>query len=900
MTLEPSGTAYHFTSTGQLSSEADRNANAITFAYNPDGTLSRITDTQGRVITLTESAGRISTITGPTGRVASYGYDSSGDLTSFTDAMGRRWSYGYASPGLLSTITDPAGNVTSISYERIATVSSITYAAGSADSAKTSFAYYLAQASQCPASTTQACTVLIDADAHTSTYYFDPIGRPTMATDANGNQRSASYDPYSNVISLTDAMTSPNTTHFYYDDTSAPKALTSYSAPSGYGVTYTYGDPAHPYLPSAVTDAQGNTTTYGYDASGNVTSLTDATGHTSTQGIQGTNASCGARPGEVCYATTPAGNTTTYAYDASGNQTATYPPSPLGATTASYDSLGRPATVTNPNGASATYTYNADDQVTKVAYSDSSSAAYAYDANANLTSETGPTGTTNYGYDHQGREDSLTSPAGATSSLTYDGVGNITSYTDTGGTVAYGYDPANNLISLTEPGGSCVGAFTSGCTTFGYNNDDQLVSEYLANGTIQDYDYDADGRMLDNGVLTRSGPVAYGATYDYNNAGGTDTALVQSVQDDISGVSSTYSYDALNRLTGANTPGVADYLYGYDPDGNMTSASPNGGTSYQYATYNAADELAGTAASFDAAGNETTLQTGAALGYNSRSQTTQATPAGGSAYSLGYDGTTQDRLNADAGDSLANTLLGLGSETDTNGTTGYFTRTPDGTPISIRINGASYYYNTDNQGSVVLVTSYTGAVLDNLVYDPYGNLTAASTGSFGQPLGYLGQFYDAVGLYHLGARYYDPTEPRFTQLDPTGADPGYLYAGDNPVNLSDPAGLNYYFTFDLATTQAIAAFFQAGGNLADGALASELDVDPELSILLNSISQLGATVGDEFESCAIALGGVLRHRHPHSKQRYGCQLQITTFHIFGFDLRVPTGTISVYVVRRKG
>ncbi|MGH9071369.1 MAG: RHS repeat-associated core domain-containing protein, partial [Acidimicrobiales bacterium] len=105
-------------------------------------------------------------------------------------------------------------------------------------------------------------------------------------------------------------------------------------------------------------------------------------------------------------------------------------------------------------------------------------------------------------------------------------------------------------------------------------------------------------------------------------------------------------------------------------------------------------------------------------------------------------------------------------------------------------------------------TSYTGAVLDNLVYDPYGNLTAASTGSFGQPLGYLGQFYDAVGRYHLGARYYDPTEPRFTQLDPSGANPGYVYAGDNPVNFSDPSGLCGVFScIGNFFTNAIPNFF---------------------------------------------------------------------------------------------
>lgn len=528
-----------------------------------------------------------------------------------------------------------------------------------------------------------------------------------------------------------------------------------------------------------MTDAQGNITKYGYDANGNVISVTDATGHTSSEGIQGTNASCGAHPGEVCYSITPAGDTTTYAYDASGNQTAVHPPSPLGASTASYDSLGRPSVVTNPNGASATYTYNTDDQVTNVAYSGASSAAYSY-ADGNEASETGPTGTTDYGYDHQGRENSLTSPAGATSQVTYDGVGNITSYTDAGGTVSYGYDPANNLTSLTEPGGSCTGEFTTGCTTFGYNNDDQLASQHLANGTTQDYDYNSDGRVLDEVVLSYSGPVAYGATYNYKTPGGANTALVQSVQNDITGVSSGYSYDTLNRLTGANTPGAADYLYGYDPNGNLTSYSTNGGGTYQYAT-------------FDSAGNETTLPSASALAYNSRSQTTQATPAGGAAYSLGYDGVTQNRLNSDEGASFANTLLGLGAQT-ANGTTGYFTRTPNGTPISIRINGTSYYYSTDYQGSVILLTAYNGAVLDTLVYDPYGNLTPASSGSVGQSLGYLGQSYDgSVGLYHLGARYYDPTEARFTQLDPSGQDPGYVYAGDNPVNFSDPSGTIFGF-----------------------------------------------------------------------------------------------------------
>lgn len=58
--------------------------------------------------------------------------------------------------------------------------------------------------------------------------------------------------------------------------------------------------------------------------------------------------------------------------------------------------------------------------------------------------------------------------------------------------------------------------------------------------------------------------------------------------------------------------------------------------------------------------------------------------------------------------------------------------------------------------------------------------------------------YDsATGLYHIGARYYDPNFDRWTQMDPvymgTMSNPqsldGYAYALDNPVNFVDLSGL---------------------------------------------------------------------------------------------------------------
>jgi RHS repeat-associated protein len=85
-------------------------------------------------------------------------------------------------------------------------------------------------------------------------------------------------------------------------------------------------------------------------------------------------------------------------------------------------------------------------------------------------------------------------------------------------------------------------------------------------------------------------------------------------------------------------------------------------------------------------------------------------------------------------------------------------------------------------------------VTDTYAYDSWGNLIAR-TGTTQQPFTWNGAYgYEYVpftGLYHVGAREYDPRTARWLQRDPIGVAGGhpnvYLYCGNDPINATDPS-----------------------------------------------------------------------------------------------------------------
>jgi len=105
------------------------------------------------------------------------------------------------------------------------------------------------------------------------------------------------------------------------------------------------------------------------------------------------------------------------------------------------------------------------------------------------------------------------------------------------------------------------------------------------------------------------------------------------------------------------------------------------------------------------------------------------------------------------------------------------------------------YYVHDGLGSVRQLLDGTGDLETSYAYDPFG--VPVVGGDVSNPYQFTGEAWDAeVELLYLRARYYQPGVGRFVTKDPWAGDvwrPGtlnrYAYVQNNPVNSTDPRGL---------------------------------------------------------------------------------------------------------------
>ncbi len=175
--------------------------------------------------------------------------------------------------------------------------------------------------------------------------------------------------------------------------------------------------------------------------------------------------------------------------------------------------------------------------------------------------------------------------------------------------------------------------------------------------------------------------------------------------------------------------------------------------------------------------------------------------SGGTSYLYDTGGNQLIRRDSDS------TTLNLGTDQITlNTATGKVTNTrtyaaPGGLSVTrITRDGTSTltYASSDHHGTGGVQFNATDLAHVRRASDPFGNDrgTTPAPGSWAGDKGFVGGTREnSTGFTLLGAREYDPTTGRFISPDPliNAGDPqqwnAYAYAGNSPVNVSDPSGL---------------------------------------------------------------------------------------------------------------
>jgi len=193
-------------------------------------------------------------------------------------------------------------------------------------------------------------------------------------------------------------------------------------------------------------------------------------------------------------------------------------------------------------------------------------------------------------------------------------------------------------------------------------------------------------------------------------------------------------------------------------------------------------------------------------------------------------------------------VLQDGSETYAYGVGGLISQT-DGS-------GNQSYFLGNGLGSTEKLTDGSGNIVASYKYDIFGAVRA-STGSGSAEYRFTGQQDDAtLGYTYLWARYYDRQTGRFLSKDPfpgTLANPAsqhyYGYAQNNPVNWTDPSGLE---TWGIGIGGSVGAVF--------GAHPSQMlvwDDSGNVAILLSeAVSLLGPA--------SAFVGGIAQHTSAQS------------------------------------
>jgi len=214
----------------------------------------------------------------------------------------------------------------------------------------------------------------------------------------------------------------------------------------------------------------------------------------------------------------------------------------------SYDNLDRLTQELTPQG-TVQYQYDSITRLTNMTVNGQTPVSYQYDSASRLTQVAQGTQVVGLEYDAAGRRTSLAHPNGVNTTYTYDTAARLTNILHQGPSsiiedLTYTYDAAGNRVSLTRPSGAST--VLPGPVQAAYDTANEQIQ---FNNPTPNLTYDANGNLI-----------------SHTDASGT----------------TTYTWDARNRLTGINGPGVSTSFV-YDALGRRVIKTNNGViTRYHY------------------------------------------------------------------------------------------------------------------------------------------------------------------------------------------------------------------------------------------------------------------------------------------------------------------------------
>jgi RHS repeat-associated protein len=451
----------------------------------------------------------------------------------------------------------------------------------------------------------------------------------------------------------------------------------------------------------------------------------------------------------------------------------------------SYDNDGNLLQRVDGNGVTTNYIYNdSESLLTDIQYPATTSfnVHFTYDSYGRRSGMTDGTGSQSYSY---GNLDELlsvsttyTGLSAKTISYSYYPNGSRESMTTPAGTFDYSYDAAGRPASMTNP--------SNETTSWTYQNNDWLQTQTLDNGATATYTYNALGQVTR--LLNQLG----GSTIsDFTNISydgfGNRTSVTASVPGTtpLNGTTS-YTFDTRNQLTQESSTRNGGFTdnFGYDSAGNPTSFK---GLSK---TYNTNNQQTGSGFSYDGNGNATTYSS-QTLTFDPEDRMTSY----GSVLTAAYNGDGLRSWKSNASGTTFYIYDGVVPVVELDGS-GAVTASNSFGPSGVisRDDGGSVFFSFDSEGNVAHQSDNSGSLLWTSYFDSHGSLLSGSSPG---PFGYkaqAGYYSDSEsGLQLSTYRYYDPSTGRFLTRDPSGYSGGinlYNHVTNNPVNLSDPLGLD--------------------------------------------------------------------------------------------------------------